>query len=53
MMIISSAISLLAMMVRINKLDNAQTSEDRDKALDDIYRYLDKSSYEKVNYFSL
>jgi hypothetical protein len=35
---------------KIADLDNAKTEEERQVAFDNIYRYLDKTTYEKFNY---
>jgi hypothetical protein len=52
-MIVTSSAALISAMNKAENIKNAQTPDDREKALNEAYRYLDKSSYEKTNYLPL
>lgn len=52
-MILASAISFAGIYAKIKDIDDAQTQEERDTAMDNAYRLLDKSMYEKLNYSTL
>lgn len=49
-MIVTSSATLLATIMKVEDIKNAQTPEEREKAINDAYKYLDKSAYEKTNY---
>jgi hypothetical protein len=50
MFAVASIIQFLGILAKIKKIDDADTEEDRQVALDEVFRYLDKSTYEKFNY---
>jgi hypothetical protein len=52
-MIVTSSAALISAMNKAENIKNAQTPDEREKALNEAYRYLDKSSYEKTNYLPL
>lgn len=51
--VLSSAIAVASMMHKIDEIDNATTEDEKEKAINDAFKYLDKSSYEKLNYYAL
>lgn len=52
-MVISSAITLSRFLKLVRDIDDAEDSDERDEAMNQAYRFLDKSMYQKLNFFSL
>jgi len=51
--IISSLASFATIAGMISNVDNSETEDERNEKMNVLYNYLDKSSYEKLNYQSV